>query len=618
MDTMHFAREELDRYLLQITGEKGTNIHLNLEEPADGTSPYDDAFRIDVSAGAGTITGATPRSILLGVYRFLTLIGCRFFAPGKGGEVIPTKPLADCTVNFTGKASLRHRGICIEGAACVENVLDMIDWLPKNGFNSYFMQFREGHTFFERWYTHEGNTFLQPAPYTIEESRRYVAQVEEEIHKRGLLYHKIGHGWTCECLGYPSTGWQTVEDSAISPEIRPLLAEVNGKREFFGGVPLNTNLCYSNPEVRRRFVEEVVQYARTHRDISALHIWLADNANNICECEACRARSQTDWYVMMLNDIDEKLTALGLDTRLVFLIYFELLWPPVTEQLRNPDRFIMMFAPITRTYTSPFYSPEEADAMDPDEPLPPYVRNQMKFPSGLKENLTFLHHWQQHFKGDSFDFDYHLMWDIDREIGGVRLAKVLYDDCVSLKKMGLNGLMSCQLTRAGFPSGLGQYVMGRVLFDTSVSFDELLDEYFEAAFGPQAGLALEYLQGVSDLFSHAYMRGQDEGLTAADYVQRFRQAGAFVRDMAPRIAAAQAAAEVAGRDRAWRVLRVSTEIYEPLAYALAEKAGGASAERLKELGEPLRLLVSKAEADIQPDLDGMHFNSIMVDFLERT
>ena len=51
---------------------------------------------------------------------------------------------------------------------------------------------------------------------------------------------------------------------------------------------------------------------------------------------------------------------------------------------------------------------------------------------------------------------------------------------------------------------------------------------------------------------------------------------------------------------------------------LAEKAGGASAERLKELGEPLRLLVSKAEADIQPDLDGMHFNSIMVDFLERT
>src|SRR5699024_6667338 len=97
----------------------------------------------------------------------------------------------------------------------------------------------------------------------------------------------------------------------------------------------------------------------------------------------------------------------------------------------------------------------------------------------------------------------------------------------------------------------------------------------------------------------------DEGLTAADYVQRFRQAGAFVRDMAPRIAAAQAAAEVAGCDRAWRVLRVSTEIYEPLAYALAEKAGGASAERLKELGEPLRLLVSKAEADIQPDLDGM-------------
>lgn len=80
----------------------------------------------------------------------------------------------------------------------------------------------------------------------------------------------------------------------------------------------------------------MADYALNHRDISILHIWLADNYNNICECSACRARSQTDWYVMLLNEIDERLTALGLDTRLAFLIYFELLWPPVTQHLRTP------------------------------------------------------------------------------------------------------------------------------------------------------------------------------------------------------------------------------------------------------------------------------------------
>lgn len=103
----------------------------------------------------------------------------------------------------------------------------------------------------------------------------------------------------------------------------------------------------------------MADYALNHRDISILHIWLADNYNNICECSACRARSQTDWYVMLLNEIDERLTALGLDTRLAFLIYFELLWPPVTQHLKNPDRFILMFAPITRTYTRPYYQPDE-------------------------------------------------------------------------------------------------------------------------------------------------------------------------------------------------------------------------------------------------------------------
>ena len=100
----------------------------------------------------------------------------------------------------------------------------------------------------------------------------------------------------------------------------------------------------------------MADYALNHRDISILHIWLADNYNNICECSACRARSQTDWYVMLLNEIDERLTALGLDTRLAFLIYFELLWPPVTQHLKNPDRFILMFAPITRTYTCLLYT----------------------------------------------------------------------------------------------------------------------------------------------------------------------------------------------------------------------------------------------------------------------
>jgi hypothetical protein len=36
------------------------------------------------------------------------------------------------------------------------------------------------------------------------------------------------------------------------------------------------------------------------------------------------------------------------------LVYVDLLWEPLQENIRNPERFILMFAPITRTYSQAF------------------------------------------------------------------------------------------------------------------------------------------------------------------------------------------------------------------------------------------------------------------------
>lgn len=174
--TLIFAEQELNRYITVITGSSEHGIKLCQSQPED--SPYTDHYAIQVEGGKGVISGCNPRSVLIGVYRFLFLIGCRFIAPGQDGETLPVKKLSDCHAREEKTVPTRHRGICIEGAVSRENVLDMIDWLPKVGFNSYFIQFREGHTFYERWYTHQGNTLLQPLPYTVEESRRFVKEAE--------------------------------------------------------------------------------------------------------------------------------------------------------------------------------------------------------------------------------------------------------------------------------------------------------------------------------------------------------------------------------------------------------------------------------------------------------
>src|SRR5438477_193048 len=82
--------------------------------------------------------------------------------PGPDGESLPRVDLAASAVRVAEAASYRHRGICIEGAVSYEHVRDVVDWMPKVGLNAYFVQFREGYTFFERWYAHRGNPLLPP------------------------------------------------------------------------------------------------------------------------------------------------------------------------------------------------------------------------------------------------------------------------------------------------------------------------------------------------------------------------------------------------------------------------------------------------------------------------
>ncbi|MBQ2510401.1 MAG: hypothetical protein II529_06235, partial [Erysipelotrichaceae bacterium] len=116
--------------------------------------PWDDTLLVSVENGAGYITGSNPRSVLIGVYHFLRLLGCRFLHPGKGGERIPKKELISSEISGHDKlsASCRHRGLCIEGADSYENILDTIDYLPKVGMNEYFVQFMVPTEFFDRWY----------------------------------------------------------------------------------------------------------------------------------------------------------------------------------------------------------------------------------------------------------------------------------------------------------------------------------------------------------------------------------------------------------------------------------------------------------------------------------
>ena len=139
-----FAAQELTAYLNRM-GRPTLNYELmvcNLTTyglPVVADPQLDDQFYIDVTKDHQHIYANNPRALLLAVYRYLTLIGCRFLRPGKQHEIVPTLTcVSDYYACEKHTASLRHRGACIEGADSIENLLEFIDWSPKIGFNSFF------------------------------------------------------------------------------------------------------------------------------------------------------------------------------------------------------------------------------------------------------------------------------------------------------------------------------------------------------------------------------------------------------------------------------------------------------------------------------------------------
>ncbi len=590
-EALAFAAQELKDYLERmLSAEEGCwSAALTVAGCADTAADW---FEVQLSPEAGSVAGSSGRAVLLGVYDLLRRLGCRFLAPGKENELVPHIRRADLALGYVHQASFCHRGVCIEGANSRENVLDFIDWLPKAGYNSFFLQFKVPYTFFARWYHHERNPLREAEPYEVSDAVADMECAEQALRRRGLLLHKVGHGWTGEVLGYEPAGWK--ETPPLTEEKRPFAALVGGRRELFLDIPADTNLCLSNPEAVKRFEDLVVRYVRENPNLDYLHIWLADEYNNVCECDKCRRTTPSDQYVALLNQIDRRLSREGLDVRLVFLLYQELLWPPVRERLHNPDRFVLMFAPISRTFAESYRLEEKA------VPLPRYLRNRITLPTDLTENVAFLRGWQEQFHGDSFVYDYPLGRAHYGDFGYVHIARVIHGDVRKLEQLGLNGYISCQELRAGLPNTLPNYVMGRVLMDKDADIEEIIDEYFSAAYGPGWEQVKALLSQLSQLQVCDYLNGKGPRQDAA-IAERLERAASCCAQYQEILAECAPVAQKPQADfRSRLVYHLAYTLR--LTLAMSHLARG-DTQQSREAWASLRDLICRGEEQYQPWLD---------------
>ncbi len=607
-NTLIFASYELQKYLGYVIDDDISIIPANAEFKTKPNTVFlminqnlnisgisdpelDDAIHIDIKDCSGIISGTNARSVLIGVYRYLKELGFAFLRPGKDGEYYPDK-FRFKDVNLTEKSSYRHRSVCIEGSVSQENLMDMIDWIPKASMNGYFMQFQIPRVFFDRWYLEE-TPFREKLELTNEEILLIVSLAEEEIKKRSLMYHSAGHGWTCQVVGIDGTSWEKHEEP--EEKYRYRLALVNGERKLWEGIPLNTNLCYSNFEVRNILTDNIISYCKSHPGLSYLHFWLADAFNNNCECENCKGTNISDYYVMMLNELDEKLKKENLDTRIVFLLYFDLLWKPEVEKIKNKDRFVLMFAPITRSYSSSYCTEAKGETK-------PYEYNKIELPKDVGENLAYLKEWQKEFDGDSFDFDYHFMWDHYYDFPQYNHAKILSGDIKNLEKIGLDGLVSCQIQRAFLPTSLNMNIMAETLWNKDADFDFVALKTLEKEFGSEYKFVIDYLSFLSDNGCAKAIR-EEERISTSENIASLDKSIEKIDCSASFIENQISNSDDNQKTNAWEKLKFFSQLYKEMLLTYKQIAQGNTDVDISHI----KKLALENEMRFRDEFDAMYF-----------
>ena len=200
----------------------------------------------------------------------------------------------------------RHRGVCIEGATSLEHTLGMVDWCAKRRLNTVFLQFIHSGYFYNQWYERSYNPRHAGQPLSDAEALAYDDRLIAAMKRRGLVFHRVGHGWTSAAFGMPRSGW-VKETTPVPAEYTRWLAEVQGERKLFKEIPINTELCYSFQPAFDAFIETIVRYCEAHPEMDVVHVWLSDAFNNKCECAGCRELTISDWYARIINALSEAL-----------------------------------------------------------------------------------------------------------------------------------------------------------------------------------------------------------------------------------------------------------------------------------------------------------------------
>ena len=197
-----------------------------------------------------------------------------------------------------------------------------------------------------------------------------------------------------------------------------------------------------------------------------------------------------------MNEIDEALSAEKLDTRIAFISYVDTMFAPMTERIKDPDRFLLVFAPISRSYENIEHTFCE------EMKIREYHRNNNEYPRSLEESLLYFEEWKKSYVGVNVGFEYHFWRHQCYYVGGLELAELVHRDVKYYKSRGVDGIIEDGSQRSFFPNGLAFYTYARTLYDTSLTLEEIEEDYFSHAYGEDWKEFRSYLKELEGILSY--------------------------------------------------------------------------------------------------------------------
>ena len=161
-----------------------------------------------------------------------------------------------------------------------------------------------------------------------------------------------------------------------------------------------------------------------------------------------------------------------------------------------------MYAPIQRSYST---SVKRELIGEPAE----YERNTWKTPVTAEANAAFLLDWQEKiWKGPCFTYEYHFWKHQYYDPGFETFARRVYEDVVSMKTIGIDGIIEDGSQRSFFPHGFVFYIYAEALLDRDCDYEKVKEDYFRHIYGEKWKEAEAYLAEISNLFEFSYMAGE--------------------------------------------------------------------------------------------------------------